>query len=67
MYDEEHIYVTCKCWDSEPPEHWIANEMRRDTNQLRQNDHTGVMFATPYDRRSGLACTPNQPGAPPDT
>src|SRR5262245_16298428 len=31
-YDTENIYVTCRCWDSEPPDKWIANELRRDTN-----------------------------------
>jgi hypothetical protein len=63
MYDTENIYVTCKCWDSAPPEKWIANEMRRDTNQLRQNDHVGVMFDTFYDRRSGFAFYTNPLGA----
>src|SRR3954467_15253333 len=38
-YDDANIYVTCKCWDSAPPSEWIANELRRDTNGLRQNDH----------------------------
>ena len=51
-YDEDNIYVSARCWDSAPPERWIANELRRDTNQLRQNDHIGVMFDTFYDRRS---------------
>ena len=36
MYDENNIYVSARCWDSAPPEKWIANEMRRDTNQLRR-------------------------------
>ena len=35
---------SCRCWDSAPPDKWIANELRRDTNQLRQNDHFGVML-----------------------
>jgi len=62
-YDTENIYVTCRCWDSEPPEKWIANELRRDTNQLRQNDHIGVMFDTFYDRRSGFLFYTNPLGA----
>ena len=52
-FDDTHIYVTCRCWDSAPPEEWIANELRRDTNGLRNNEHFGVMFDTFYDRRSG--------------
>ena len=35
MFDDDHIHVACRCWDSAPPERWIANELRRDTNQLR--------------------------------
>ena len=53
MFDGDNIYVAAKCWDSAPPEKWIANELRRDTNQMRQNDHFGVGFDTFYDRRSG--------------
>ena len=28
MYDDENIYLVCRCWDSAGPEGWIANEMR---------------------------------------
>ena len=31
----------------------VANELRRDTNQLRQNDTFGVILDTFYDRRNG--------------
>jgi hypothetical protein len=63
MYDDRNVYVACRCWDSAPPEEWIANELRRDTNGLRQNDHFGVMFDTYYDRRSGFAFYTNPLGA----
>jgi hypothetical protein len=53
MFDETHVYVTCRCWDSSPPEEWIVNEYRRDTPGLRNNETFGVMFDTFYDRRSG--------------
>ena len=62
-YDENNIYVSCRCWDSAPPEKWISNELRRDTNQLRNNDHFGVMFDTFYDRRSGFMFYTNPLGA----
>jgi len=62
-YDQNNIYVSARCWDSTPPEHWISNELRRDTNQLRQNDHLGVMFDTFYDRRSGFLFYTNPLGA----
>ncbi len=62
-YDDHNIYVSCRCWDSAPPDQWVANELRRDTNGLRQNDHFGVMFDTFYDRRSGFAFYTNPLGA----
>jgi hypothetical protein len=54
LFDEANIYVAARCWDTTPPERWIANELRRDTNQMRNNDHFGVGFDTFYDRRSGV-------------
>ncbi len=54
FFDDNFIYVTGKCYDSAPPEQWTANEMRRDTSQLRQNDMFGVMFDTYHDRRNGF-------------
>ena len=54
MFDQVYIYVSARCWDAAPPEKWIANELRRDTNQMRNNDHFGVGFDTFYDRRSGF-------------
>jgi hypothetical protein len=62
-YDQDNIYVSARCWDSAPPERWISNELRRDTNQLRNNDHIGVMFDTFYDRRSGFLFYTNPLGA----
>jgi hypothetical protein len=62
-YDQNNIYVSAKLYDSAPPERWISNELRRDTNQLRQNDHFGVMFDTFYDRRSGFLFYTNPLGA----
>lgn len=62
-YDDKHIYLSCRCWDSAPPHEWIANELRRDTGGLRNNDHIGVMFDTFYDRRSGFAFYTNPLGA----
>jgi hypothetical protein len=63
MYDTDRIYVACRCWDSAPPDKWIVNELRRDTVQLRQNDHIGVMFDTFHDRRSGFLFYTNPLGA----
>jgi hypothetical protein len=63
MFDETHIYVAARLWDSAPPDEWTANEMRRDTQQLRQNDHFGVSFDTFHDRRNGYFFYANPLGA----
>ena len=62
-YDQDNIYVSARVWDAAPPDRWISNELRRDTNQLRNNDHIGVMFDTFYDRRSGFMFYTNPLGA----
>ena len=54
MFDDRNVYVGVRVFDSAPPEQWIANEYRRDSAPLRQNDHVGVGFDTFYDRRSGF-------------
>ncbi|NNL30079.1 MAG: carbohydrate binding family 9 domain-containing protein [Gemmatimonadetes bacterium] len=62
-FDDTHVYVTCRCWDSSPPEEWVVNELRRDTPGLRNNENFGVMFDTFYDRRSGVMFYANALGA----
>ncbi len=63
LFDDENIYVSARNWDSAPESEWVANEMRRDTNQLRQNQTFGVMFDTFYDRRNGVMFYTNPLGA----
>jgi hypothetical protein len=63
LFDASHIYVTGRMWESVPPEEWTANEVRRDTNQLRQNDNFGVVFDTFLDRRNGFMFYTNPLGA----
>ncbi len=62
-YDQQNMYLSCRCWDASPPEEWVVNELRRDTGGLRNNEHIGVMFDTFYDRRSGFAFYTNPLGA----
>ena len=54
LYDDRNIYVSARVHDQAPPDQWVANELRRDTSQLRNNDHIGVGFDTFYDRRSAF-------------
>jgi hypothetical protein len=51
FFDDNQVYVSARCWESRPDRR-VANEMRRDTNQLRQNDTFAVLFDTFHDRRN---------------
>ena len=62
LFDDTAIYVSARCYDAAPPEDWVANEMRRDSIQLRQNDSFSVLFDTFYDRRNGVAFLVNPIG-----
>lgn len=62
-YDQQFIYLSCRCWDKSPESEWVVNELRRDTGGLRNNEHIGMMFDTFYDRRSGFAFYTNPLGA----
>ena len=53
LYDDRNIYIACRCLD-EHPENMVANEMRRDSTNLRQNDNFAVEFDTFHDKRNGF-------------
>jgi hypothetical protein len=53
LFDDEALYVTFRCWESRP-DALVANEMRRDSNNIFQNDHVAFLIDTFYDRRNGL-------------
>ena len=63
FFDAANIYVAARLWDSAPPSAWVANEMQRDTPQLRENDTFWVAFDTFNDRRNGIAFYTNPLGA----
>jgi len=63
LFDRDTLYISARCWDTAPPDKWVANELRRDTNQLRQNDTFGVILDTFYDRRNGYLFYTNPLGA----
>ena len=56
MFDEEHIYVSVRCWESQPGR-MVLNEMRRDNMNLYRNDHFDVVLDTFYDRRNAVFFT----------
>ncbi len=54
MFDDRQMYFACRCWD-EHPERIVANDMRRDSSNLRLNDSFTVQLDTFHDRRDGYA------------
>jgi hypothetical protein len=53
-FDDDHVYVSFRCFESEP-DRVVANEMRRDGNSLWMgNDVVGFILDTFYDRRNGF-------------
>src|SRR5688572_28482674 len=66
FFDEHHVYVSARNWESQP-ERRVANEMRRDTAQLRQNDTFAVLFDTFHDKRNGYIFYANAIGGMADS
>ena len=62
FFDDDNVYVAARIWESEPEENWIANDMRRDSFQIINNDNFSVAFDTFYDRRNGVAFMVNPIG-----
>ena len=52
-FDQRNVYVAMRAWESQP-DRAIANEMRRDSNNIRQGDCIGFAFDTFYDRRNAV-------------
>ena len=61
-FDDNNLYVSFKAWESEPSRR-VANELRRDSNNIRQGDSVGFGFDTFHDRRNGFQFETNALGA----
>jgi hypothetical protein len=53
LFDKDNVYVTFRCWESNP-ERMAVKEMRRDNSNLWQGENVAFMFDTFYDRRNGV-------------
>jgi TolB-like protein len=53
FFDNDHIYISLRCWDSMPESEWILNEMRRDNTGVFDNESVAFLLDTFYDRRNG--------------
>jgi hypothetical protein len=52
FFDQDSLYITFRLWESRP-DALVANEMRRDSNNIFQNDHIAFLIDPFYDRRNG--------------
>ena len=51
------------CWDTQPPERWIANELRRDSSNIfNGGDSMTLVLDTLFDQRNGFLFQTNPLG-----
>jgi hypothetical protein len=61
-FDDQHIYLAFRCWDS-TPDRRVATEMRRDSGTTWNGNDVVSFFIDPfYDRRNGVGFTINSIG-----
>jgi hypothetical protein len=61
MFDENNFYVSAKCWDSHP-EREVVTELRRDNNNIFQNESFTVVVDPFHDLRNGFMFQTNAIG-----
>jgi hypothetical protein len=52
LFDDDNLYFSCRCLMADRSQ-IVANDMRRDSTNLRQNDNFGVFLDTFHDLRNG--------------
>jgi hypothetical protein len=62
FFDDSNVYISAWMHDSEPG-NLVANEMRRDGNNMYQNDNFSVVLDTFYDHRTAFYFMTNPLGA----
>ena len=62
FFDDRNVYVSAWMHDSQP-DNLVANDMRRDGNNLYQNDNFSVVFDTFHDHRTAFYFMTNPLGA----
>ena len=62
FFDDTNFYIAARCWHSAPESEWIANEMRRDSFNVLNNEGFGFLLDTFYDRRNGIIFNVNPIG-----
>jgi len=62
FFDRENLYIAARCWDDHP-ERWVVTELRRDNNNIIENENISVALDTFHDRRNGFFFQTNPLGA----
>ena len=62
FFDDDNFYISARAWHSAPESEWIANEMRRDSFTLLNNENISFLLDTFYDRRNGVLISVNPIG-----
>ena len=60
-FDNKAVYVGARLWESDSSKR-VTSDMRRDTENLHNNDHFAVILDTFYDRRNGYLFMANAQG-----
>jgi hypothetical protein len=61
FFDDQHLYVSARLWETQPSRR-VMSDLQRDSMNLYNNDHFGIMFDTFYDRRNGYYFYANAQG-----
>ena len=61
-FDDDNLYISGRCFDSAPESQWVANELRRDSFNIGQNEYIDIVIDTFYDRRNAVNLTVNPLG-----
>ena len=62
LFDDEHFYVSFRCWAANPEAELIANDMRRDSMGVASGEFVDLIFDTFYDGRNSVNLTVNPIG-----
>lgn len=61
FFDDKNIYFSARLWETHPDRR-VTSDMRRDSSNLYNNDHIGVLFDTFEDGRNGFGFSSNAQG-----
>ena len=66
LFDSETLYISAKCFDSQPTRE-VINELRRDSQNIFQNENFAVVLDTFHDLRNAFKFQTNPIGAVSDS